>query len=105
MSLRPVPARKVIKLLNKVGFQTIRQRGSHVILKHPDGRVTLNWRERKLPTSGRGVSEPLQLKCLAHTGSAEPNETIPKGTVGSDVVEMSETSNKAPNRNRRGRFE
>ena len=41
MSLRPVPARKVIKLLNKVGFQTIRQRGSHVILKHPDGRVTV----------------------------------------------------------------
>ena len=41
MSLRPVPARKVIKLLNKVGFQAIRQRGSHVILKHPDGRVTV----------------------------------------------------------------
>jgi len=41
VSLRPVPARKVIKLLNKVGFQTIRQRGSHVILKHPDGRVTV----------------------------------------------------------------
>ncbi|MGB9023070.1 MAG: type II toxin-antitoxin system HicA family toxin [Candidatus Bathyarchaeia archaeon] len=41
MSLRPLPARKVIKLLNKVGFQTIRQRGSHVILKHPDGRVTV----------------------------------------------------------------
>jgi predicted RNA binding protein YcfA (HicA-like mRNA interferase family) len=41
VSLRPVPARRVIKLLNKVGFQTIRQRGSHVILKHPDGRVTV----------------------------------------------------------------
>ena len=58
----------------------------------------LNWRERKLPPSGRGVSEPLQLKCLAHIGSAGPNETIPEGTVGSDVVEMSEASNKAPNR-------
>ena len=31
---------------------------------------SLNWRERKLPTSGRGVSDPLQLKCLAQTGSA-----------------------------------
>jgi predicted RNA binding protein YcfA (HicA-like mRNA interferase family) len=41
VSLRPVPARKVIKLLNKIGFQSIRQRGSHVILKHPDGRVTV----------------------------------------------------------------
>jgi hypothetical protein len=27
-----------------------------------------------------------------------PNETIPEGTVGSDVVEMSEPSNKALNR-------
>jgi predicted RNA binding protein YcfA (HicA-like mRNA interferase family) len=41
VSLRSVPARKVIKLLNKIGFQTIRQRGSHVILRHPDGRVTV----------------------------------------------------------------
>ena len=50
------------------------------------------------PDFGRGVSEPLQLIRLAHTGSAGPNETIPEGTVGSDVVEMSEASNKALNR-------
>ena len=54
--------------------------------------------ERRLPTSGRGVSEPLQLKWLAQTGSAGPNETIPEGTVDPDVVEMSEASNKALNR-------
>ena len=47
----------------------------------------------------------MQLKRLTHTGSAGPNETIPEGTVDSDEVEMSETSNKAPNRNRRGRLE
>jgi predicted RNA binding protein YcfA (HicA-like mRNA interferase family) len=41
VSLRPVPARKLIKLLGKIGFQTMRQRGSHLILKHPDGRVTV----------------------------------------------------------------
>ena len=41
MNLRPIPARKVIKLLNKIGFEAVRQRGSHVILKHPDGRVTV----------------------------------------------------------------
>ena len=40
----------------------------------------------------------MQLKCLAHTGPAGSNETNPEGTVGSDVVEMSEASNKAPNR-------
>lgn len=39
MSLRPTPARKVIKLLSKIGFEVARQRGSHVIMKHSDGRV------------------------------------------------------------------
>jgi predicted RNA binding protein YcfA (HicA-like mRNA interferase family) len=41
VSLRPLPARKVIKILSRLGFKTVRQRGSHVILKHPDGRVTV----------------------------------------------------------------
>ena len=33
MSLRPTPAKKVIKLLNMIGFANARQRGSHVVLK------------------------------------------------------------------------
>jgi len=41
VSLRPTPAKKVIKLLNKMGFEVVRQRGSHVIMKHSDGRVTV----------------------------------------------------------------
>jgi predicted RNA binding protein YcfA (HicA-like mRNA interferase family) len=41
VNVRPIPAKKVIKLLNKIGFEVVRQRGSHVILKHPDGRVTV----------------------------------------------------------------
>ena len=41
MSLGPIPARKVIKVLTRIGFEIARQRGSHVILKHPDGRVTV----------------------------------------------------------------
>ena len=41
MRLRPLPSRKVIKVLEKVGFQRERQKGSQVILKHPDGRVTV----------------------------------------------------------------
>jgi predicted RNA binding protein YcfA (HicA-like mRNA interferase family) len=28
------------KLLEKIGFEVARTRGSHVFLKHPDGRVT-----------------------------------------------------------------
>jgi len=41
VSLRPLPARKIIKALEKIGFKPVRQRGSHVILKHADGRVTV----------------------------------------------------------------
>jgi len=41
VSLRPTPAKKVIKLLSKIGFEVVRQRGSHVIMKHSDRRVTV----------------------------------------------------------------
>ena len=41
MSLRPTPAKKVIKALTKIGFNVVRQKGSHVIMKHSDGRVTV----------------------------------------------------------------
>jgi predicted RNA binding protein YcfA (HicA-like mRNA interferase family) len=36
--LKPVKAEIVIKALNRIGFQPVRQRGSHLIMKHPDGR-------------------------------------------------------------------
>jgi|TARA_Y100000031_G_C8116199_1_gene335993 predicted RNA binding protein YcfA (HicA-like mRNA interferase family) len=34
-------AKELIKILNKLGFEPIRQRGSHVYLKHKDGRCTV----------------------------------------------------------------
>jgi len=39
--LGPLPARRVIKALKKLGFTVVRQRGSHVLLRHPNGRVTV----------------------------------------------------------------
>lgn len=39
--LRPVEAEMVIKTLSRIGFQTVRQRGSHLFMKHPDGRSTV----------------------------------------------------------------
>lgn len=41
MSLKPQPARKVIKALSALGFKTVRKHGSHVVLKHSDGRITV----------------------------------------------------------------
>jgi predicted RNA binding protein YcfA (HicA-like mRNA interferase family) len=32
--------REVVSLLNDLGFQEVRQRGSHKQLRHPDGRGT-----------------------------------------------------------------
>lgn len=32
--------RELIRFLEKTGFEIARTRGSHVFLKHPDGRVT-----------------------------------------------------------------
>ena len=34
-----VTASEIIKALEKIGFQTVRQKGSHVRMKHEDNRV------------------------------------------------------------------
>lgn len=39
--LKPLPAKKVIKAFEKIGFKQIRQKGSHLFLEHPDGRTTI----------------------------------------------------------------
>jgi predicted RNA binding protein YcfA (HicA-like mRNA interferase family) len=41
VSLKPVSADKLIKILAKTGFKPVRQKGSHIILRHPDGRSTV----------------------------------------------------------------
>jgi predicted RNA binding protein YcfA (HicA-like mRNA interferase family) len=34
-------ARKITKILKKLGFELKRQEGSHMFFKHPDGRTTV----------------------------------------------------------------
>lgn len=41
MSLRPIKAERFIKVLAKAVFRPVRRRGSHVLLKRDDGRVTV----------------------------------------------------------------
>lgn len=38
--LRPAKPEEVQRVLEKLGFQRIRQSGSHVVYRHPDGRWT-----------------------------------------------------------------
>ena len=39
--LPQITAIELIKLLSKIGFKSIRQEGSHVFLRHNDGRTTV----------------------------------------------------------------
>ena len=59
MKLKPLEARKVIKVLTKVGFVIVRKKGSHVILKHQDGRLIV------VPDhKGEEISKGLLLKII-----------------------------------------
>ncbi len=39
--LPQITAREFIKILSKIGFEAIRQEGSHIFLRHKDGRTTV----------------------------------------------------------------
>lgn len=39
--LPSLKSKDIIRALNKMGFYEIRQKGSHIFFKHPDGRFTL----------------------------------------------------------------
>ena len=41
MKLPLLSAAELIKILHKMGFQDIRQKGSHKYFRHPDGRATV----------------------------------------------------------------
>jgi len=59
---------EVKKILEKVGFKTIRQKGSHVFLKHQDNRTTI------IPVhKGKDVDRALLRKILRDT-KISPNE-------------------------------
>lgn len=40
MKLSPAKPREVIRVLEKIGFELVRQSGSHATYRHPDGRWT-----------------------------------------------------------------
>ena len=47
------------KILRKLGFKSVRQKGSHVFYRHPDGRTTT------VPNhSGRDLARPLTREIL-----------------------------------------
>lgn len=60
--------RTMDKLLRSLGFVAVRQKGSHVFYRHPDGRTTT------LPNhGGRDISRPLMREILREI-SVTPDE-------------------------------
>lgn len=61
--LPTVDAQTLERVLLKLGFQRVRQRGSHVFYRHPDGRFTT------IPHHpGRDIAKPLLLAILREVG-------------------------------------
>jgi predicted RNA binding protein YcfA (HicA-like mRNA interferase family) len=65
-----VGAATMARLLLRIGFEPVRQRGSHVFYRHPDGRTTTLPHHR-----GRDVSRPLIRQILREIG-VEPGEYV-----------------------------
>ncbi len=64
MKRNPVPPNKVIKILERIGFQMIRQKGSHVFIRHLNGRITL------VPVhSGENIGRGLITKIISFRAS------------------------------------
>jgi len=63
MSTLPVfSGQRLIKALRKLGFEVIRQKGSHHFLRHPDGRCTVIPVHRG-ETIGRGLLAQIIRDC------------------------------------------
>jgi len=56
-------ARNLIRALKKMGFEEVRQSGSHIVLKHADGRIAIvpNHKEIKKGTLRNGILKPLNI--------------------------------------------
>jgi len=59
MRIPALKARQLIRILGREGFIRVRQTGSHILFKHPDGRSTL------VPYhSGEDLERGLMMKIL-----------------------------------------
>jgi predicted RNA binding protein YcfA (HicA-like mRNA interferase family) len=62
--------REVVALLVKHGFSCVRQRGSHMQFRHPDGRATT------VPDHGGRDVSPTLLRQIARDIGVTPDELI-----------------------------
>lgn len=60
--------REVVAALQKLGFVVVRIRGSHHVLRHPDGRTTV------VPVHAREIIGPGLLRKILKDAELEPPE-------------------------------
>ncbi|MBI2147472.1 type II toxin-antitoxin system HicA family toxin [Candidatus Woesearchaeota archaeon] len=64
-------ARELSRILEKIGFQLIRQEGSHMFFEHPDGRTTI------IPNhGGEDIDRGLLNKIVKHDLKIEREEFL-----------------------------
>ena len=58
-----ISARKLVKAFQNMGFEKMRQTGSHIVMKHEDGRIAVipNHKEVKKGTLRNGILKPLNI--------------------------------------------
>jgi predicted RNA binding protein YcfA (HicA-like mRNA interferase family) len=61
-TLPAITGQRLIKALRKLGFEVVRQKGSHHFLRHPDGRCTVVPVHRG-ETIGRGLLAQIIKDC------------------------------------------
>lgn len=71
MTKLPSPTgEEIVKALSKAGFHIVSQRGSHIKLKHPDGRTTV------IPVhKGESIGKGLMVKIL-HDADISKEELV-----------------------------
>ncbi len=61
--LKPIKPEQLVKIVEKLGFKKIRQKGSHVVYRHSDGRwITIPMHK------GRDISDGLLRKIIKDLG-------------------------------------
>lgn len=66
--LSPIGGKELIKILNKVGFVYVRQKGSHARVVHTDGRRT------SIPIHSGANVQPGLLRKILHDCQITPEE-------------------------------
>ncbi len=58
-----ISGKELVKVLKKIGFSVVSQKGTHIKMRHPDGRTAIipNHKTIKKGTLKKGILNPLSI--------------------------------------------